>query len=86
MNVFYLKGSIPSACATNFILGKYNSPPFPHCTHVSVGISFTGEVSSDRLMSCPGGGESHLSAKRHKIGDWLYPYVLYGSKRQTKFN
>ena len=28
--------------------------------------SFTGEVSSDRLTSCPGGGESYLSAKRHR--------------------
>ena len=30
-----------------------------------MGTSFTGEVSSDRLTSCPGGGENHLSAKRH---------------------
>ena len=27
--------------------------------------SFTGEVSSDRLTSCPWVGENHLSAKRH---------------------
>ena len=30
-----------------------------------MGTSFTGEVSSDRLTSYPGGGENHLSAKRH---------------------
>ena len=31
-----------------------------------MGTSFTGEVSSDRLTSCPGDGENHLSAKRHR--------------------
>ena len=31
-----------------------------------MGTSFTWEVSSDRLTSCPGDGESHLSAKRHR--------------------
>ena len=30
-----------------------------------MGTSFTGEVSSNRLTSCPGGGEMQLSAKRH---------------------
>ena len=30
-----------------------------------MGTSFIGEVSSDRLMSCPEGVENHLSAKRH---------------------
>ena len=30
-----------------------------------MGTSFIGEVSSDRLTSCPGHGENHLSAKRH---------------------
>ena len=32
-----------------------------------MGTSFTGEVSSDRLTSCPGDGESHLSAEHHRI-------------------
>ena len=27
-------GSIPEVCAASFILGKDNSPPFPHSTQV----------------------------------------------------
>ena len=53
-------------CAS-FILGKDNSPPFLHSTQVLVGSSFTGEFSSDKLTSCPGGGEGSLSAKRHRL-------------------
>ena len=30
-----------------------------------MGTSYTGEVSSDRLTSYPGGGENHLSATCH---------------------
>ena len=32
-----------------------------------MGTSFTWEVSSDGLTSCPGDGPSHLSAKCHRI-------------------
>ena len=40
-----------------------------------MGTSFTGEVSSDRLTSCPGAGERHLSAKRHR--DWRLAATLW---------
>ena len=41
-----------------------------------MGTSFTGEVSSDRLMSCPDGGESNLYAYRHgnrRLAPTLWP-------------
>ena len=48
-----------------------------------MGTSFTEEVSSDRLTSCPGDGESHLSAKGHRNRRLAPTYGPYGSKRQT---
>ena len=40
-----------------------------------MGTSFTVQVSSDRLMSCPVDGESHLSAKRHR--NWRLAPTLW---------
>ena len=45
--------------------------------------SFTGEVSSDRLTSCPGVVRATCQPNVTEIGDWLKPYEPYGSKRQT---
>ena len=61
------EGSILGVCAASLILGKDNSPPFPHSTQAGEsGYQFywgsfqrqTDVLSRDR--------ESHLSAKRHR--------------------
>ena len=50
-----------------------------------MGTSFTGEVSSDRLTSCPGVVRATCQPNVTEIRDWLRPYEPYGSKRQTFF-
>ena len=50
-----------------------------------MGTSFTGEVFSDRLTSCPEIGESHLSAKRHrnqKLATTLWALVMTRKDKQ----
>ena len=46
-----------------------------------MGTSCTVEVSSDRLTSCPEGGENNLSAKRQ--GNWRLVLTLWPEKDKT---
>ena len=51
-----------------------------------MGTSVTGEVSSNRLMSCPGVVRIICLPNVTEIVDWLRPYGPYGPKKKKNPN